>query len=1179
MTRILFALTLAAGFAADGLASDPPAAGRFPGADAFGEVRVSADRMPASQFEIAPSGTELLFYGYHRKLHFYDITQGRVVREIACDTAPHDVAYSPDGKLLVTADWRFGVRLRDPKTGQTLDTLRPDADLGASAVAFQPDGKLAAYCWFMIRSQPPTMKEQIAVWDVADRIQHGWPTTERQEVDGAMIRRRFPGAGRHLLSIETKRANGYVVARSATLTDPVTNKEAAKVTLDMDDDFVFDASPDGKTLLVFNLNRPPRLVDAATGKTTRMLIGHTNYVTCGAFSPDGKLVATASGTTRRTNLMPKSAPPTGSPTEIILWDAATGKRVAVLRDTAEAHDFYHLAFGPDGEFLAAVTSPESPRQQQQLRGGKMILWGKLPAQTAAAAKTVDEPPAQKTGGDDLPAGAVGRVGGSPRFLHPVDLRDFAISPDGKTLVTAGGDATPIVWDLATSRAVRQLKGHKGMGGTVAISPDGKSMATSGGEAGVLLRDAATGNEVARLPTQSVTTTAFSPDSRVLAVVHGGNNTRIDLFDVASRALLRSVARPVSARQIVFSPDGRTLAANSLERTVWLFEVATGQLRSQIDNIAHQLAGLAFGPDGEVLYVAAGDKPLVAYDPLTGRLVRTFDAPAWQVAVSPGDGQTVAAYGFKGEVRLLDAATGKLLRSWQAQPGPTQQIAFTPDGKTIATSGWQNARVHLYDVRTGKELSPAAGHSGPVVALAVSPDGRTLATSGGDHAVQLWELPADGPARPLRRIDVNRLLTFQSLAFSPDGRLLAGGASSGKYDEKMVRVWEVASGREVLALQGPDDPRGASYPVGSGAVAFSPDGTKLATGGHDAGFHLWDLDTGKELLRLGSGRPGAIGVAFSPDGKTVYTVRLNGPVEAWSLEAAADKPAAGPPVRTFTGHQGSPFGLAAAAKAPVLVTGAADDSIRVWDTATGEQVFRGLGHQGYVHAVAVTADGKLAASGGTDGVVRLWDLEARGERATFRGHTVRVTALAFTPDGKRLISAGQDAAVFVWAVPAPSELDRRWGELAGADAARAYRAVRDLAAKGEAAVPYLAERLPRPDALKIPQLVAQLVNPRTAEAAAADLARLGLLAEPELRRMRDRYRSGDARERAEKLLDPRQPIAYPNEGLRLLRAVEALERIGSADAKRLLTQVATDWPETAAGRDAAAALERLGRPMP
>ena len=131
---------------------------------------------------------------------------------------------------------------------------------------------------------------------------------------------------------------------------------------------------------------------------------------------------------------------------------------------------------------------------------------------------------------------------------------------------------------------------------------------------------------------------------------------------------------------------------------------------------------------------------------------------------------------------------------------------------------------------------------------------------------------------------------------------------------------------------------------------------------------------------------SIWIFFEPDGKTVYTARTNGPVEAWSLEAGADKPAAGPPVRTFTGHQGSPFCLAAAARAPVLVTGAADDSVRVWDPADGRQLFRGTGHQGYVHAVAVTPDGKFAASGGSDGV------EARSRARRHRGQRTKAARI-------------------------------------------------------------------------------------------------------------------------------------------------------------------------------------------
>src|SRR5260370_156564 len=187
-----------------------------------------------------------------------------------------------------------------------------------------------------------------------------------------MTRRRYVGPGRYLLSVETTPKRGYVVSRSVSLTDAATNKTSEPVALDMDDDRVLDASPDGKALLVFNLNRPPRLVDAATGKTGQLLVGHRQYVTCGAFSPDGKLIVTASGTTRPTNLAPKVVPPAEAPTEVMLWDAATGQAIATLRDTSKVHDFHKVGFSPDGRFVVALTRPEEPGRQER-KSGEMIL--------------------------------------------------------------------------------------------------------------------------------------------------------------------------------------------------------------------------------------------------------------------------------------------------------------------------------------------------------------------------------------------------------------------------------------------------------------------------------------------------------------------------------------------------------------------------------------------------------------------------------------------------------------------------------------------------------------------------------------------------------------------------------------------------------------------------------------
>ncbi|MBN9521693.1 DUF1566 domain-containing protein [bacterium] len=356
--------------------ADTPPPPPAPGAAGWGEVRVSQDRMPAAEFAFSPTGTELAFFGYNRAYHLYDVATGRVTREVPTDVSVHNVSYSPDGKVLATAEWFAGARLRDPATGAVRNTLTPDSGLGVFAVAFQPDGRLAAHCWRADGGAGGTMREQLAVWELATRKQAGGPATARVEANGEMIRRRF--AGRFLLSVETRSLNGYVVARAAGVTDPAGDRPPTRAPLDLDDDQVFDVSPDGKSLLVFNINRPPRLVDAATGRTTRLLIGHRQYVTAGAFSPDGKLVVTAAGTTRRTNLAPAVPPPAGAPTDLIIWEAETGRKVAAFQDPARAYDYASVRFSPDGRFVAAVTRPEEPKGKER-KGGVLVVWGKLPA--------------------------------------------------------------------------------------------------------------------------------------------------------------------------------------------------------------------------------------------------------------------------------------------------------------------------------------------------------------------------------------------------------------------------------------------------------------------------------------------------------------------------------------------------------------------------------------------------------------------------------------------------------------------------------------------------------------------------------------------------------------------------------------------------------------------------------
>ncbi len=398
MVSVILAAMVAAGTAAAGRTApaDPPAVPPAftrppdPGAEAWGEVRVTADRVPATAFAIAPGGAEIAFFGYSKGYYVYDVAAGRMGLEVPNDGSIKDLAYSPDGKVLATAEWTAGIKLRDPKTGRVLDTLTAASGLGASAVAYLRDGKLAAYCWGAPGGHGSLMREQLAVWDPAGKTRLGWPATERVEAEGGMIRRRFVGPGGHLLSADTRRQDGYVVAQSVTLTDPATNKTTPAGPLSMDD-YVLDAGPDGRTLLVFHPNRPPRLVDVATGQTTRMFIGgHRKYVACGAFSPDGKLVATASGSVLQTNVLSGNFPPGDTPTEIVLWDVATGRKVAVARGPTPDHDFTRIAFSPDGKYVAAAGAAEVRPSGGLWKGGRMVLWGKFPP-PAAVAVIPDDP--------------------------------------------------------------------------------------------------------------------------------------------------------------------------------------------------------------------------------------------------------------------------------------------------------------------------------------------------------------------------------------------------------------------------------------------------------------------------------------------------------------------------------------------------------------------------------------------------------------------------------------------------------------------------------------------------------------------------------------------------------------------------------------------------------------------
>jgi RNA polymerase sigma factor (sigma-70 family) len=727
------------------------------------------------------------------------------------------------------------------------------------------------------------------------------------------------------------------------------------------------------------------------------------------------------------------------------------------------------------------------------------------------------------------------------------IRPAAFSPDGKKLYALGWHKSEkdgngmaqwanfdnpcrrvlLVWDVATGKRVAEWDLPPGNGGRssllgVSVSPDGKRLYVYGavrmnavpgrvvrGLPGLHVLDAATGQ---RLQTWDGAGSPVGLASGGTELITFRRDVPVTAHDVATGKPVRTFPLAGFVSSVVLSPDGRTVAAVSTVRPkdkpvaceVRLWDAATGReqlrLSPPVEQVGTEGARLAFSPDGKALYLG----------------------------------------GRSGRILRWDVASGRELPGWAAHSGMVADLFFRPGKTELVSAGEYDGALRRWDAATGKPLSATRAYVGEV-AFARTPDGKGALAVDSDGRLDVWDLTSGRVRKTLQTPGRKN----HELVFTPDGKHLLVAAQAGPNS-----VWDLAAGKQVGTFEPPPKKNPKAEEHWWGTLGFSPDGRRLLATKFGRGTWMWAWPEKKVLWHEEKEQECCV---FT-DARTVVCASWHQGIEARDADTGAVKqqfPGRGLSDITRT-HDGRR-----------LVSADLRGGWSVRDGATGEVLKEVRGFH-YAWSVAFSPSGWLLAVAG-DNAVRVYDTATWQEVARLDGHEGTVRTVFFGSDDGTLVSASaEDGTALVWSLNPPAERtppdpERLWNDLAGNGPA-VRRAVWAAARHPEIAVKLFRQKWPVPDrpadAERIRKLIAGLDGATFAdrEAAEAELAKLGRPAGPALRKALGETTSAEVKRRVTRLLARLAPPAaaeYPPGQARELRAVWALELAGTPEAKKLL----------------------------